>query len=159
MLMKEAKILAIEILEKTVRDNKYQGGFLNQNTVFKRVATRLESVSYRLIEPGTRNKFCGEGAMAFAINYIGDSMNVCPIGLFQSKELLAQIFIHEASHLVIGGNECKATIIETMAMQFAPFEEALKNGYWDTCHTEDLIAKVYLKVPAGFWDAPKSSEL
>lgn len=140
--MEEAKKLALEILKRTIVKNKYQGGFLNQNKIFERVANRLDKVSFRYYEPGIKNKFCTEGVMAFAINYVGDSMNVCPIGLFQTKELLAQVFIHEATHLDAGGNECKATIVETISMHFAPFHEALKNGYWKTCETEALLEKV-----------------
>ncbi|GAB4024018.1 MAG: hypothetical protein Fur0010_27320 [Bdellovibrio sp.] len=143
-MMKEAKALALEILKTTFVKNKYQGGFLNQNAVFKSVATHLERAHLRMIEPGVKNKYCSQGVMAFAINYIGDSMNVCPIGLFQSKELLAQIFIHEAVHLAAGRNECKATMIETMAMHFSNQSEALKNGHWETCKTEEILEKVRL---------------
>lgn len=146
--MTEAKDLAIQILERTYKENKYQGGFLNQNNVFQRVSDKMKRVTFRMIEPGQGNRFCGEGnVMAFAINYVGDTMNICPIGLFQSKELLAQIFIHEASHLVIGGNECHATIIETIALHFSDFSEALQNGYWEKCNTNELLQKVKARNP------------
>lgn len=117
--------------------------FFGQNRIYKNLALRLKKTQLNIISPDSKSRYCSGGnVLAFAINYVGKDMNVCPIGLFQSPELMAQIFIHEGAHLVTGGDECKATVIETVAMLQSDIPVALANGYWEQCKTAKFINKV-----------------
>lgn len=141
--LNQAYTLAIQIVEKTAIENPWTHGYFSENRVFKNLALRLKKTKLKIIPPTSKNRICSSGnVMAFAVNYVGTDMNVCPIGLFQSTELMAQIFIHEGAHLVAGGDECKATLIEILSMLQSEVPTALANGYWERCKISDFINKV-----------------
>jgi len=141
--LNQAHELAIKIVEKAASDNPWTHGYFAQNRIYHNLATRLKRTQLNIMPPDSKNRYCAGGnVLDFAVNYVGKDMNVCPIGLFQSPELMAQIFIHEGAHLVAGGDECKATVIETVAMLQSDTPVALANGYWEKCKTADFIKKV-----------------
>ena len=128
--LETARKLAIEILK--LASSKSSG---QAKEVFDSVAKALEHVHFDYPEPGHDLQQCARerDVLAFVITYDPSQIHFCRRALqpFGQKKL-AQILIHETSHVIGVTDECEATRIEVAAMR-ATRGLAFKNGYWDRC--------------------------
>lgn len=138
----DAYDLALQILEHAVAHNKWQGGRYTQNRIIQNVLNRLKMTKLEVIDPSSSHRFCTRGVMAFTLNNIGKSIIICPQSIQLDIDQLAQIIVHEAAHLVMGGNECLATQFEVIVMASSPTSIIHRNGYWEQCQTQAFVEKL-----------------
>lgn len=120
-----------------------QGATGNWPELLQRTAGALEAAKVRWPEPGEDLGKCREKRNTYAYAssiwpFGGNTINLCARIAHRPgirRELLAQIFIHEAVHLLSGysGDECAATAVEVYAMERSGEGLASDNAYMADC--------------------------
>lgn len=138
----EAKDIALEVLERAFIQNSWEKGFIYDNSLFKKMAFRLKNVTFLYEQLDKRLPYCDEKTIAFSVGSIGKEIVMCRAAIGWPMSVLVQVIIHETAHLVLGGDECRASAVEVISMMNSDFSYAMKNGYWDQCKTQDFFDRV-----------------
>ena len=107
-----------------------------QRTIFKTLMVALESAKLDVPEPGKDLKQCQreQNVLAFVMTSEPHTIHLCQRALAKGqKKSLAQILIHETSHVAGVYDECQATRIEVAAMRDSRVGLAFHNGYMGRC--------------------------
>ncbi len=126
-----AKALAVAILNTAASHSQPP-----ESTLFQNLGIELAKVNYDIPAPGEDLRQCvkDKAVLAFVMTNSPETIHICSRALQNtSKNKMAQILIHEISHVAGVHNECMATKIEVTAMRMSGKDLAFKNGYMQAC--------------------------
>ena len=123
-------------LALTILNEASDRSSIPEATIYKTVSLALKYAAFKLPPPGKDLRQCltEKNVLAFVMSSQLGTIHLCARALKgTSWKKLAQIFIHEATHVAGVRDECISTRIEVGAMRNSGRGLSFKNGYMQRC--------------------------